>query len=144
KKMDPGEAARAVHVLVATLERSKSLSKATIEAAHGAEEAAQKIDAALPSFAALSDEVRAQRRMRDVIARSWDRALAALRREARSVGNEGSPGLYDALFGTLKRMPKKPKSTAAPASQPIPSPRVVPPATVTDTPPPVVPTSAAA
>src|SRR5262249_23253194 len=136
--MEPGEAARAVHALVAKLERNKSRSKATMDAARHAEKTAQEIDAALPPFAALSDEVRAQRRMRDVIARNWDRALAALRREARAVGNEGAPGLYDALFGSLKRVPKKPKSTAVPASEPAPAVQPAP-ATVTDTPPPVVP-----
>jgi hypothetical protein len=132
KTMEPGEAAGAVHALVTMIERNKSLSQATLDAARQAEEAAQKIDAFLPPFAVLSDEVRAARHSRDVIALSWDRKLAALRREARAVGDEGGPGLYDALFGSLRRTPKKPKTTAPPQSAAATSPP--PPTPVTETP----------
>lgn len=127
KRMPPAEAARAVRSLLATLERSGALSTPTREAGERVEQMTQLVEAALPPYQTRLDEVRAARRVSDVVGGTFDEAVAALRRAARAARDDGAPGLYAALFPTPPRPSKKPKPTAptaAPSEAPPSSPTI--------------------
>jgi len=113
------EEAKAVHQLVAAVQRSKTVSKATIQAAQAADKAARAVEQALGPIAKLQDAVRDARRARDAVGQGWESALAALRRGARAAADEGAPDLYATLFPpvvravTKKSTPEEPTPTAS-------------------------------
>jgi hypothetical protein len=123
KKMISGDEAQAVHQLVANVQRAKTLSQRTRDAARGAEQAARSVDALLLPVEQLEVNLRDARHQRDTIGQRWDAALAALRRAVRSAADEGADGLYTALFGHAPRPSRKStKPTPAPAPDPAPAP----------------------
>lgn len=114
KSMAVADEAKAIHTLVATLQRSKSLSPATLGAAQNAEQAAQKLEAALPALAALRGDLKSARSFRDSVAHNWDANLTALRLAARGAAATEVPGLYTALFGRKARLTTRAKGAAQP------------------------------
>ncbi len=121
KRMAPAEAAKACRALVASVQRNKELSAPTLEAAGQVEKATEKVEAGLGPVETLREEVRAARRMAEVIARNWHDALSALRRGARAAADEGAPGLYAALFTTGSRSPKRAKVAPQPPAETAPA-----------------------
>lgn len=120
KVMPPADEVRAVRELVTAVEHRKGLSRATIEAAKRAADAAEKLEAAAGPVEALRAQLDAARQMREVIAREWKQALGGLRRGARAAADEGAPNLYAALFETDASSPKRTKPVPQPAEQPTP------------------------
>jgi hypothetical protein len=125
KRMAPAEAARAVRGLIAAIRRGTHLSSATLAAVQHLEEVTQQVEAAVVPVEQLSGEVRAARQPAEVVARTWQKTLSALRRGARAAGDDGAPDLYGALFksGVLAKRPKAarpvpadPTPTAVPAT----------------------------
>ena len=111
KALHFADEARAIHDLVATLLRSKSLSPTTRTAAQAAERAAQKVDAALPPLEPLRNDLKSARSFRDTIGQTWDANLTALRLAARGAAATEVPGLDTALFGRRTRSTAKAKGT---------------------------------
>ena len=104
------EEAEAVHALVAAAQRSKGVSKATLQAAQTADKAARVVVQALAPVAKLQDTVRDARRTRDAVAQGWESTLAALKRGARAAADEGAPYLYPTLFPPVIRAITKSKT----------------------------------
>jgi hypothetical protein len=104
------EEAQAVHQLVAVVQRSKTVSKATIQAAQAADKAARVVEQALAPVAKLQESVRDARRMRDAVGQGWESALAALRRGTRAAADEGAPELDATLFPPVVRATTKNKA----------------------------------
>ena len=104
------EEAEAVHALVAAAQRSKGVSKATLQAAQTADKAARVVVQALAPVAKLQDTVRDARRTRDAVAQGWESTLAALKRGARAAADEGAPDLYPTLFPPVIRAITKSKT----------------------------------
>lgn len=119
--------AAAVHQLVANVQRAKTLSQKSCDAARAAEQAARNAEAAFLPIDHLEVSRRDLRRQRETIGRRWDTALTALRRETRSAADDGAPGLYPALFGWAARVSRK-------NGKPAPAPDPAPPATPASTP----------
>jgi hypothetical protein len=111
--------AKAVHQLVAAVQRGKGASKPTLQAAQAAEKAARAVEQALAEIEKLQGSVRAARHRRDAVAQAWATALAALKRGARAAADDGAPTLYATLFDRPR--PAKTKS-AKPMPAPVPSP----------------------
>ncbi len=91
--------AKAVHQLVAAIQRSKGVSKTTLQTAQAAEKAANTLEQALVPVEKLQAVVRDTRHTRDAVAQSWESTLAALKRGARAAADDGAPQLYATLFG---------------------------------------------
>ena len=111
KALPFGDEARAIHTLVATLQRSKSLSQSTLTAAQSAEQAAQKLEAALPLLERLRNDLKSARSFRDTIGKAWEANLFALRLATRGAAATEVPGLYTALFG--RRAPSTTRAKGA-------------------------------
>jgi hypothetical protein len=105
------EEVETIHRLVATIQRSKGMSKETLEAAQAADQAASAVEQALAPIAKLEQTVADARRTRDAIAKVWETALAALRRGARAAADDGAPDLYPTLFKAWTRTPSRTKTT---------------------------------
>jgi hypothetical protein len=110
KRLVFAEEAGTVHALVAAVQRSKGVSKATVQAAQAADKAARVVVQALAPVAKLQDTVRDTRRTRDAVAQGWESALAALKRGARAAADEGAPDLYPTLFPPVIRAVTKSKT----------------------------------
>ena len=114
------EEAEAVHALVAAAQRSKGVSKATLQAAQTADKAARVVVQALAPVAKLQYTARQHaRRTRDAVAQGWESTLAALKRGARAAADEGAPDLYPTLFLPVIRAitkSKTPKEQAPPVT----------------------------
>lgn len=108
--------AKAVHQLVAAVQRNKTVSAATTQAAQAADKAARAVEQALVPVLKLQDRVRDARRARDAVGQGWESALAALRRAARSAADDGAHDLYDTLFPPVVRPAAKSKPQQAPAA----------------------------
>ena len=115
KDLPAAAAAKAIHQIVAAVQRQKPLSKTTLAATRAAEEAAQKVDAATLGVAKCQQAWDDCRGARDDLGQSWEAALAALKRGARAAADDGAPGLYTALFGVSRRLHKK-------TTKPVPTP----------------------
>lgn len=113
KKLVFVEEAKAIHQLVAAVQRSTTAGQATRNAAKAADKAARAMEATLRRINTLEATLEKARRRRDTIGESWDNALAALKRRTRAAEDDGAAGLYTALFGRLAR-PKSKKKTATP------------------------------
>ena len=107
KHMTSAAEAKAIHQLVAAVQRRQGIGKAALPAAQAAEQAAQTVEAALRAVDTRWDTVENTRRIRDDIGQTWDMTLAALKRGARAAAADGAPGLYTALFGRPSRSTKK-------------------------------------
>lgn len=116
KKRSWAVEAKTIHQLVATVQRSKTVSQSARDAAGAAERAAVALEAALPQLDALEVTLRDARHKRETAGQTWDTALAALRRAARVAADDGAPGLYPALFGRLQQA--KPARTTPPETAP--------------------------
>jgi hypothetical protein len=122
--------AKAVHELVAAVQRDGRLKPATLEAAEAADKAARAVEQALVPLQKMQQGVREARRMRDVRAQAWDAALAALRHDAQAAARDGMPQVYAALFPPSR--PSKAKTTTVNAPPVTQSPAApAPPATET-------------
>lgn len=117
KRMPPAEAARAVRTLLATLGRTPNLSAATREAGERVDQMTQLVEAALPPYQTALDELRAARRISDVVGRKYDDTVSALRRAARAAADDGADDLYPALFPNQPRAAKKAKTAPAQADE---------------------------
>jgi hypothetical protein len=118
--------AKAVHQLVAAVQRGRGVSKPTLQAAQAAQKAARAIEQALVEMEKRQNVVREARHTRDAVAQTWATALAALKRGARAAADEGAPTLYATLFDRPQRPNgkngKSPKAAAAPVPAPTPEP----------------------
>jgi len=124
-KLPPADEAKAIHRLVATVQRNKTISKATLQAAQAADKAAKAVEQALLPLDKLQTALKTARHTRDAIGQSWESALAALKRGARSAADDGAPQLYATLFQTLAQpnsKSKKPAPQPEPKSAPATSP----------------------
>jgi len=117
RQMNFGEEAKAIHALTTVLQGNPAASKATRRAAQAAEEAANTMEAELVPMDKLQASLRTAREARETAGKTWDTALAALKRGARAAADDGAPGLYTALFGRPSRSNKKP---ATPTPTPAP------------------------
>lgn len=107
-----GECARAVQELVMALRRSHGLSVVTMNTADKAEQAAIKVEEALPGLELRRTYLGLMRRERDSLIPEWDSHYLALRHLTKSLIEQRD--LYAALFPDLhkgkKRTPSKPQS----------------------------------
>jgi len=122
------DGARAIHQLVAAVQRTKGLSKPTLQAAQTAERKAAAVESALTQIEKRRDALREARHTRAAHAQTWATALAALKRGARAAADDGAPNLYATLFDR----PSRPNGKSAKAR----------PAPIAPTPPPATPTAA--
>ena len=115
--------AKAIHQLVAAVQRDKYTSKPTLQAAQAAEKAARAVEQAVAEMAKLQGNVRAARHTQDAVAQAWATALGALKRGARAAADDGAPTLYATLFDRPRpAKTKSAKPTPAPAPSPAPQP----------------------
>jgi len=73
------EGAKAIHQLVAAIERGTAASTATLQATQAAEKAACAVDQALAQLDTLQAAAREARQTRDALAQTWAAAVAALK-----------------------------------------------------------------
>ncbi len=109
--LNHGEEADVIHRLVATVLRSKGVSKRTIQAAQTADKAARAVEQAIAQVATLEHDAVDTRQTRDAVGEVWQAALAALRRGAKAAADDGAPDLYPTLF---PRVPRGASKTKAP------------------------------
>jgi hypothetical protein len=117
------EKPQTVHRLAEAALSSRAAGRTTCEAARAADQAADKLQAAQAAIGPLKATLGELRRQRQTLGQPWNRALAALRREARSAEDDGAVGLYRALFGSgtaATRQNDKPAPTPAPQPAPMP------------------------
>ncbi len=105
-------ATKAVRQLVVKIEADRGVGKKTIEAARAAEKAAHAVDQALAAVKSAKAAVRGARRTQDAIGEEWESALAALKRLASAVAEEGAPDVYVKLFPPVARAAPKGKGEA--------------------------------
>jgi hypothetical protein len=114
------EKVKAVHNLVANLQRSTGLSKATVGATNRAEQAALTVEEALPGWELRRTYLTVARQSRDAMEAKWDTAYTALRRLTQSVIEDAD--LYATLFPRrMKRSAKR--ANDAQQAQPPEAPR---------------------
>jgi hypothetical protein len=111
-----GEKAKAIHTLVGLLRADTTLSAPTQHAAQRAEEAARQMEIELVPFETLQTSLRTARAARTAAATQWDKALTALKLDARAADIEGAPGLEAALLGHLNRSKKPAPEATQPAT----------------------------
>lgn len=117
------EKPKTVHQLAEAAQSSRAAGRKTCEAARAADQAASKLQAALLAVAPLEAALAELRRQRETLGQPWDRALAMLRRGARTAEDDGASGLFTALFGLgAPSTRKNGKPAPAPAPQPAPTP----------------------
>jgi hypothetical protein len=117
RQMPLADEAKAIHTLVGAVQQDQTISKAARRAAQAADDAAQKMEKELVPMDKLQASVRSARETRDTAGKTWDLALAALKRGARAAADDGAPELYVKLLGRTSRPKKK---TASPAPTPAP------------------------
>jgi len=113
-KPAPALAAKAVHQLVTAVLAHETNGKRTIEAARAADKAARSVEQAVAAVKKTKDDLRGTRRMRDAVGESWESALAALKRVASAVAEEGAPDVYVKLFPPVARAAPKTKTEEQP------------------------------
>ena len=96
--LPPDAAVKELPQLIATLRRSKTLGKLTLQALPAAEKATRALDQALARMDGLRTAAHNARATRDAVAQKWEAAFAALKRGARSAADDGAPTLYATLF----------------------------------------------
>jgi hypothetical protein len=90
------------------LHRSLGLSEATLAAADQVEQAALKVEEALPGLELRRSYLDTERQTRDSLVPQWDAAYFSLRHLTKSLIEE--PRLYASLFAAPRSSPKKPKA----------------------------------
>jgi multidrug resistance efflux pump len=108
---------KAVHALVAAVQRQNGLGKPTLQAAQVLDKAASAVEQAWAALVKLQASVRDARSMRDAVLQTWTKTLATLKRDARSATDEGAPLLYATLFDHGSR-PNGKRIKPAPAPAP--------------------------
>ena len=141
--MPPGEAVKALPQLIATVRRSKTLGKVTLQALPAAEKATHAMDQAATRMDDLRTAAHSAHATRDAVAQKWEAALAALKRGARAAADDGAPTLYATLFERPGRTNGKNHKTAQPAA-PLAAPPAAPQPTATPGPSPTPPPEPAA
>jgi hypothetical protein len=103
------------------LHRSLGLSEATLAAADQVEQAALKVEEALPGLELRRSYLDTARQTRDSLVPQWDAAYFSLRHLTKSLIEE--PRLYASLFAGPRSSPKKSKvaDPSKPADQPQPA-----------------------
>ena len=101
--------ASAVHQLVRAIELTTPIGKRTSQAARGADRAARAVARAMIRVEKAEARVRAARRTRDAVGRSWHTAYAALGHVARAARHEGAPELHAVLFPPASHVAAKRK-----------------------------------
>ena len=99
--------AKAIHRLVAAVQRIQGSSSATLQVAQAADAAASAVEQALAALQPLQAALHTARLTRDAIGQHWDRELAALGRKARCAADDGAPHLHAALFRGVRRKTRK-------------------------------------
>jgi hypothetical protein len=128
-RMPPADAVKALPQLIATIRRSKTLGKLTLQALPAAEKATRAMEQAVTRMDDLRTAAHNAHATRDAVAQKWEAALGALKRGARAAADDGAPTLYATLFERPGRTSGK-NHKAAPPAAPQPS------ATPSPTPPP--------
>jgi len=101
--------AKAIHKLVAAVQRIEGCAASTLEAAQAADAAASAVEEALASMLPVEAALRTARRARDAVGQQWNRDLAALKRRAQAAADDGAPHLHAALFASVGRTSRKPR-----------------------------------
>jgi hypothetical protein len=119
---------RAIHQLVAAVQRGKGVSKPTLQAAQTAEKAARAVEQQLAQIEKLQESTREARHTRDAVAQGWAKDLAALKRGARAASDDGAQHLYATLFDRPVRPSTKngKASHAVTPAEPVPTPTASP------------------
>lgn len=117
-RLSPADAAPAVRRVVKAVLNSGSLSRTSRTAAEAVERASQAVVDALPALEPLKAKLREARRRRDNLCDRWDSALSVLRLGARFAESTGAHGLYDGLFGRIRRRPQRRVKRAVVAPDP--------------------------
>ena len=99
--------AKAIHKLVAAVQRIEGCAAATLEAAQAADAAASAVEEAMASMLPVETALRTARQARDDVGQQWDRDLAALKRQAQAAADDGAPHLHAALFPSVGRTSRK-------------------------------------
>lgn len=123
RRLPIAEETKAIHVLVAAVQRQKQVTKATLQAAQDLEKAVRATEQALAPLDKLEAAVRDLRQTRDAIGQTWENALAVLKRGARAASDDGAPQLYTTLFDRRSRPAAKNGKPAPvpPSPQPAPT-----------------------
>jgi hypothetical protein len=124
KQMQYADEAKAVHQLVASLQRNKAVRRSTLDVAQAADDTAMAVEAALRAVETLETALVIARGARDEAARHWEFTLSALKRRARAAADDGASDLYAALFSHQNR-PAAKAAKPAPAPPPVPAPQAV-------------------
>jgi hypothetical protein len=90
--------AKEVLALETAVSKRKGLSTSSITLAKAAGKAARRVQAALAPIAKLEKARTVAMGRRDALAQAWETAFAGLKRGARAAEDEGSKGLFAALF----------------------------------------------
>lgn len=124
-RLSVAEEAQQIHALVTALQRNPGCSKATQQASEVAEKAARAVEKAMAPITALQAAVSQARQARDALAQTWKKALAGLKRGARTAVDDGAPYLYATLFGQAtaagSRNGRRAPDTPAPPAPPAPN-----------------------
>ena len=99
--------AKALAALTARARKRKDLSTRTLATLTAAEKAAKAVTAALAAVEPAKRKSDGARTRRDALVQPWETSFASLKRGARAAEDEGSVGLFAALFERTAA-PKKP------------------------------------
>ena len=99
--------AKAIHKLVAAVQRLPGCAAPTLQAAEAAAAAAGAVEKALASVLPLAAALHTARLARDTVGELWNRDLAALKRHAQAAADDGAPHLHAALFRSVRRIGRK-------------------------------------
>lgn len=119
---------KGLSVLLAAVQRSKTVSKATLQTARDVEKVMRAVEQAQAPIDKLAAALHDARRTRDAVGGNWDAALGALKRGARAAVDDGAPQLYAVLFERAPRPSRRngKRAPVAPPTTPTPSPPVEP------------------
>lgn len=101
-----GEEAKALLELSGKTRRLAGATPELHAAAREADRSARALLAAIVVAERAAERVTAARERRDALGQPWETALATLRRAARAMDQNGSPGFFDALFKAAARRAK--------------------------------------
>lgn len=121
RRLPVADGLKALSVLLAAVQRSKTASKATLQTARDVEKVRRAVEQAQAPIDKLVVSLHDARRTRDAVGGNWDAALGALKRGARAAADEGAPQLYSVLFERAAR-PSRKNGKRAPQPPPTPAP----------------------
>jgi len=105
--------------LASKVGKHAAASKASRGVAAKLTAASRAVIAAAKPLDGLAKRLAAAQADRDALALPWEKAFSVLKRAARAAGDDGAPGLYEALF---VRSAPKPAAKKAAAKKPAPAP----------------------